>query len=148
MNKEEMIFDINEDIIMQIEMNSYMEYNDRIARMNDYIGEIYSYKDIEDMEALQEHHEKELAYKAIRQLQKENKQLKDRIKELEELNEQHKRINGELRQENKQLKEENERLIHTYKGLIKRQYELGNDEFARYLQAQIGDCNTFSPQKY
>lgn len=46
-----------------------------------------------------------------------------------------------------QLKEENERLINTYKSLIKRQYELGNDEFARYLEAQICDCNTFVPQK-
>lgn len=52
-----------------------------------------------------------------------------------------------LFEENKQLKEENERLIKTYKSLIRRQYELGNNEFARYLQAQICDCNTFVPQE-
>lgn len=38
MNKEEIKFDTNEDIIMQIEMDSYMKYNNTIASMNDYLG--------------------------------------------------------------------------------------------------------------
>lgn len=76
MIKEEIKFNTNEDIIMQIEMDSYMKYNDTIASMNDYLGEIYGYSDVENVKNAQTQYEKELAYKAIEQLQQENKQLK------------------------------------------------------------------------
>lgn len=85
MNKEEILFNTNEDIIMQIEMNSYMEYNDTIASMNDHLGEIYEYSDVENVENAQIQYEKELAYKAIEQLQKENKELKEIINKIKDL---------------------------------------------------------------
>ena len=76
--------DLNEDIIMQIEMASYMKYNDTIASMNDYLGEMYSYSDIKDMEEAQLKYEKDLAYKSIIQLQYQLQQKENIIKEVRE----------------------------------------------------------------
>lgn len=78
MSKE---IDLNEDIIMQIEMASYMKYNDTIASMNDHLGEMYSYSDIKDTEEAQLKYEKDLAYKSIVQLQYQLKQKENIIKE-------------------------------------------------------------------
>lgn len=79
MDKEEIKFNTDDDIIMQIEMMSYMEYNRQIATANEYIGDIYSYRDIKDMESAQEHYEKELSYQAIKQLQQQCKKQKEVI---------------------------------------------------------------------
>ena len=84
---EEIKFDLDGDIIMQIEMDSYMKYNDTIASMNDHLGEIYGYNDVKDMEEAQLKYEKELAYKAIKDLQQKVEQLeKENQKFFEELN--------------------------------------------------------------
>lgn len=72
---EEIKFDLDGDIIMQIEMDSYMKYNDTIASMNDHLGEIYGYSDVRDTEEAQLKYEKELAYKAIKDLQQKVEQL-------------------------------------------------------------------------
>lgn len=86
---EEIKFDLDKDIIMQIEMDSYMKYNDTIASMNDHLGEIYGYSDVRDTEEAQLKYEKELAYKAIVQLQqkveqleKENDKLKHKLNDI------------------------------------------------------------------
>ena len=71
---EEIKFDLDGDIIMQIEMDSYIKYNNTIASMNDHLGEIYGYSDVRDTEEAQLKYEKELAYKAIVQLQKKVEQ--------------------------------------------------------------------------
>lgn len=68
---DEIKFDLDKDIIMQIEMASYEKYNDTLAMMNDHLGEIYGYSDLKDVEEAQLHYEKELAYKAIKELQQE-----------------------------------------------------------------------------
>ena len=73
---DEIKFDLDKDIIMQIEMASYAEYNDTLAMMNDHLGEIYGYSNLKDAEEAQLHYEKELAYKAIKELQQENERLK------------------------------------------------------------------------
>ena len=78
---EEIKFDLDGDIIMQIEMDSYMKYNDTIASMNDHLGEIYGYSDVRDTEEAQLKYEKELAYKAIVQLQQKVEQLEKIRKE-------------------------------------------------------------------
>ena len=70
------MFDLNKDIILQIEMMSYNKYNDRIARANDHLGEFYCLKDVEDMEAAKEAYEKKCAYEAIKKLQEERFQIK------------------------------------------------------------------------
>ena len=78
---EEIKFDLDEDIIMQIEMDSYIKYNDTIASMNDHLGEIYGYSDVRDTEEAQLKYEKELAYKAIAHLQQKVEQLENIRKE-------------------------------------------------------------------
>lgn len=70
------MFDLNKDIILQISMMSYNEYNDRIASAVDHLGEFYCLKDVEDMEAAKEAYEKECAYKAIKELQEERLKIK------------------------------------------------------------------------
>lgn len=70
------MLDFNKDIIFQIEMASYDKFNDHIATMNDYLGEVYSYKDIEDAKLTQTNFEKEMAYGAIKKLQQERFQIK------------------------------------------------------------------------
>ena len=77
MSKEEIKFDLNEDIFLQIAMMSYAKHNDKLCSINEHLGEIYSYKDLVDAEELQEHYEKHLGEIAIKQLQQENKQLKE-----------------------------------------------------------------------
>lgn len=51
---------IPEEVLFDIEMQSYMEYNDTIASMNEWIGEIYSLQDIKDMEQAQKDFEEQL----------------------------------------------------------------------------------------
>jgi len=46
----------------------------------------------------------------------------------------------------KELKEENERLKELYIKTCKHLFNIGNDELARYFQAQINECNVFIPQ--
>lgn len=74
MNKEK----IEKDIIMQIELDSYMKFNDEIATMNDHLGEMYGYRDLEDIKQAQLQYEKELAYKYLK---REHQALLD-IKEI------------------------------------------------------------------
>lgn len=70
------MFDLNKDIILQISMMSYNEYNEAIASAVDHLGEFYCLKDVEDMEAAREAYEKECAYKAIKELQEERLKIK------------------------------------------------------------------------
>lgn len=81
MNKEE----LKTDILYDIEMQLYMEFNDKIATMNDYLGEIYSYKDIEDVEQAEQLRKIVLMEYAIRDLQQKVNQLEEDYKnEVEE----------------------------------------------------------------
>ena len=49
----------------------------------------------------------------------------------------------ELQQENETLKEQNNDLRKIYRNTYKRLFKNGNNELARYFQAQIDDCPTF-----
>lgn len=51
---------IPEEVLFDIEMQSYMRYNDTIASMYDWLGELYSYQDIKDAEKAQEDFEEQL----------------------------------------------------------------------------------------
>lgn len=44
------------------------------------------------------------------------------------------------------LQEENEKLKDLYRRTIDHLFKIGNDELARYFQAQINDCPSFVPQ--
>lgn len=92
---EELIFNTNEDIVFQIEMLSYIRFNDQIASMNENLGDIYSYKDIDEIKIYQTEYEKRLSYQAIQQLQQENTQLKQQLKDKDELLEKIKNMSEE-----------------------------------------------------
>lgn len=51
---------IPEEVLFDISMKVYDEYNDKIATMYDYVGEIYTYQDIEEMKQAEEEYEREL----------------------------------------------------------------------------------------
>ena len=42
-----------EDILFQIDMQLYDEFNDKFCEMNDNLGTIYTYKDLDDLEKLE-----------------------------------------------------------------------------------------------
>ena len=67
---------LKKDILYDIEMQLYMEFNDTIATMNDHLGDIYSYKDIEDTKQAEKDRKIELMEKAIKQLQNNWNELK------------------------------------------------------------------------
>lgn len=60
--------DLN-DILYDIDMQLYDEFNDKIATMNDYLGDIYSLRDVEEVENAQKEKEIELLRKAVTRLQ-------------------------------------------------------------------------------
>lgn len=67
---------MSEDILYDIEMQLYMEFNDDIATMYDHLGDIYSYKDIEDKKQAEQQRKIELMGNAIKQLQNNWNELK------------------------------------------------------------------------
>lgn len=73
MNEEE----LQRDILFQIDMQLYDKYNDKIAVMNDHLGDIYTYRDIEDVEKAEREEKIDLLTKAIKELQKEIERLKN-----------------------------------------------------------------------
>jgi hypothetical protein len=95
---------LEDDILFNIDMQLYDEFNDKIATMRDYIGDIYSLRDIEEVEQAQKEREIELLRKAIITQQKE-------IEELVQINEEHRILNGKLREEIKGLKKEKEDIL-------------------------------------
>ena len=60
--------DLN-DILYDIDMQLYDEFNDKIATMNDYLGDIYSLRDVEEVENAQKEKEIELLRIAVIRLQ-------------------------------------------------------------------------------
>lgn len=82
MNKD-IVFDTNEDVLFQVAMIIYDRHNDSIASINDHLGEIFSYRDLEDAERAELEDEKDLLTIAVQQLQKENKRLKQELERKE-----------------------------------------------------------------
>ena len=74
MNEEEKL---QKDILLQIDMQLYDEFNDKFCEMNDNLGTIYTYKDIDDLEKLEKETEIKLLRKVIEKQQKEIEDLKN-----------------------------------------------------------------------
>lgn len=51
---------IPEEVEFDIAMRVYDRYNSRIAKMYDWVGEVYSYRDIKEMEKAEKEYEKQL----------------------------------------------------------------------------------------
>ena len=70
---------LEKDILFQIDMQLYDEFNDKIATMNDHLGDIYSLRDVEEVEQAEKEKEIKLLREAVKKLQKENEELKEYI---------------------------------------------------------------------
>ena len=55
------------DILFDIDMQLYDEFNDEIATMNDYLGDIYSLRDVEEVEKAEKEKEIQLLRKAVKE---------------------------------------------------------------------------------
>lgn len=73
------------DILFQIDMQLYDEFNEKFCKMIDNLGIIYNYRDLNDLEKLEKETEIKLLREAIKKQQKEMKDLKDKIKEFREI---------------------------------------------------------------
>lgn len=80
-----MLKDKSDDILFDIDMQLYDEFNDKIATMNDHLGDIYSLRDVEEVEKAEKEKEIKLLREAVRKLQKEVEEYKTLLKRQEEL---------------------------------------------------------------
>ena len=63
------------DILFDIDMQLYNEFNDKFCKMNDNLGTIYTYKDLDDLEKAEKEKEIKLIREAVRRLQKQAEEL-------------------------------------------------------------------------
>ena len=63
--------EFRKDILYQIDMQLYDEFNDKLAEMNDHLGDIYSLRDVEEVEKAEKEKEIKLLRETVRNLQKE-----------------------------------------------------------------------------
>ncbi len=57
------------DILFDIDMQLYDEFNDKFCEMNDNLGTIYTYKDLDDLEKAEKEKERYLLREAVKNLQ-------------------------------------------------------------------------------
>lgn len=74
-----------------------------------------------------------------KEIEKLNKCIKDDKENADE-------IMAEQQREIERLHKENKELIELYQRTCTHLFNIGNDELARYFQAQINECNTFTTQ--
>ena len=86
MNEEEN--NMKNDILFQIDMQLYDEFNDTIATMNDNLGDIYSLRDVEEVEKAKKEKEVKLLREAIKKQQKEIEKKDNTIALLKVMNEE------------------------------------------------------------
>lgn len=69
--------ELRKDILYQIDMQLYDEFNDKFCEINENLGIIYTYKDLEDIKQAESETERRLLRQAIENLIAENKELKE-----------------------------------------------------------------------
>lgn len=62
-----------EDILFDIDMQLYDEFNDKFCEINDNLGTIYTYQDLEDLKQAEKDKEIKLLREAIKKQQAEYK---------------------------------------------------------------------------
>lgn len=80
------------DILFDIDMQLYDEFNDKFCEMNDNLGTIYTYKDLDDLEKAEKEKEIKLLREAVRKLQKEVEEYKTLLKKQEELDKEKEKL--------------------------------------------------------
>lgn len=58
------------DILFQIDMILYNEFNDKFCEINEHLGDIYTYKDLEDIKQCEADKERKLLREAIQKQEK------------------------------------------------------------------------------
>ena len=72
---------MEKDILFQIDMQLYDEFNEKLCEMNDNLGTIYTYKDIMDLEEAEKDKEIKLLREAVKKLQADI-EIKDKVIDL------------------------------------------------------------------
>ena len=72
--------ELRKDILYQIDMKLYDEFNDKFCEIEENLGTVYSYKDLEDLKKAESDTERTLLREAISTLIAENKELKENQK--------------------------------------------------------------------
>ena len=98
--------ELRKDILYQIDMQLYDEFNDKLAEMNDHLGDIYSLRDIEEVEKAEKEKEIKLLRETVRNLQKENEELHKEINQRIKLKLENEKIADELYNKIKNLQKE------------------------------------------
>lgn len=70
---------IKNNILFQIDMKLYDEFNDKFCEINEHLGDIYTYKDLEDIKQAESDKERKLLREAI---QKQEKVIDEMAQEL------------------------------------------------------------------
>lgn len=65
------------DILFQIDMQLYNEFNDKLCEINEHLGDIYTYKDLQDGKEAEKERERSLLIEAVKELQKEIEKLQN-----------------------------------------------------------------------
>jgi len=119
------------DILFQIDMQLYDEFNDKLCEMDEHLGDIYSLRDIEEVKQAEKEKERELLREAIKKLQKENealgRTLDDEIADNDRLQENNLSYQEELAKawkENAELKEQKDNAIKLRNEIIEEEKEL------------------------
>ena len=78
--------ELEKDVLFQIDMQLYDEFNDKLCKINEYLGDIYTYKDLQVVENAEKERERMLLRGAIKKqgteinkLKQENEQLKSKL---------------------------------------------------------------------
>lgn len=78
-NEEKKI--IEKDILFQIDMELYDKFNDKFCEINDNLGDIYTYRDLEELKQAEKNEEIRLLRKAIKELESDNYECNNIIRE-------------------------------------------------------------------
>ena len=68
--------ELEKDILFQIDMQLYDEFNDTFCEINEHLGDVYTYKDLQDLENAEKERERTLLRKAIQKQDTEINKLK------------------------------------------------------------------------
>lgn len=85
--------ELEKDVLFQISMQLYDEFNDKLCEINEHLGDIYTYKDLQVVENAEKERERMLLRGAIKKqgteinkLKQENEQLKSELGYTRKLN--------------------------------------------------------------
>lgn len=77
--------ELEKDVLFQIDMQLYDEFNDKLCEINEHLGDIYTYKDLQDVENAEKERERMLLRGAIKKQDTEINKLKNVIDRMAEV---------------------------------------------------------------